>query len=116
MNSLKEGKKAVNTFFPSPHMNRLLEHFCINVQCILLQVGDIYDNNCEQRCECEYGGKWKCEDICQKPFIKRGQKIDDPSCSVKDYDDECCDMLVCSSDNKTNVEDLKIGEDYYYFY
>lgn len=74
-----------------------------------IQVGDVYDNNCEQRCECEYGGKWKCEDICQKPFIKRGQKIDDPSCSVKDYDDECCDMLICN-DNKTVEDDLKIGE------
>lgn len=94
-------------------MNRLVDHiFAFHVQCIslLLQVGDVYDNNCEQRCECEYGGKWKCEDICQKPFIRRGQKIDDPSCSVKDYDDECCDMVVCGNDNKTTVEDLKIGE------
>ncbi|XP_063708942.1 putative epidermal cell surface receptor [Culicoides brevitarsis] len=77
---------------------------------ILYKVGDVYDNNCEQKCECEYGGKWKCEDICQKPLIKRGQKIDDPSCSVKDYDDECCDMMVCSGDNTTNVEGLKIVE------
>lgn len=75
----------------------------------LFQVGAIYDIDCEKRCECKYGGKWKCEDVCQKPFVNRGQKTDDPSCIQKDYD-ECCIMLICSNQTVVSDDDPKIGK------
>lgn len=70
----------------------------------LLQIGEIIDKNCDERCTCNEGAAWICAPRCTKQYFKRGKKIDDPLCrEIPSPDDECCAYMICD-DHKSKIE------------
>lgn len=67
--------------------------------------GEKIETGCDSVCTCQ-DGKIDCRDRCTGPLFRKGKKIDDPLCHVKDSDDPCCSVMVCADD--TEVEPLEI--------
>ncbi|XP_017776486.1 PREDICTED: putative epidermal cell surface receptor isoform X1 [Nicrophorus vespilloides] len=60
--------------------------------------GEKLEVGCDSVCTC-VKGKMDCVDRCQRPFIRRGKKIDDPLCKEKLVEeDSCCSVMQCTSD------------------
>nr|CAI5842724.1 unnamed protein product [Callosobruchus analis] len=67
--------------------------------------GEKLEIGCDSICTCE-NGKMDCKERCTKPYIRKGsKKYLDSFCSVKDVDDQCCQVLICAD---TETEALEI--------
>lgn len=62
--------------------------------------GEKLESGCDSICTC-MNGRMDCTERCTGPFIRRGKKINDPLCTVKDAEDPCCSVLVCAGDTET---------------
>lgn len=69
-----------------------------------LQINQILDKGCDERCTCAEGGHWLCLPRCSGVFFKRGKTVLDPNCHAKPAKgDDCCSVMVCAENAQPEV-------------
>ncbi|CAH1991631.1 unnamed protein product [Acanthoscelides obtectus] len=75
--------------------------------------GEKLEIGCDSICTCEHG-KMDCKDRCTKPYVRKGtKKYLDSFCSVKDVEDQCCQILICADTETEPLETCSHGNTTY---